>query len=37
MSHRSRIAAASKNIGFAPLNKLKKSPKNVRRVKLGCS
>jgi ParB family chromosome partitioning protein len=32
MSDRSKIAAASKNIGLVPLNKLKKSPKNVRQV-----
>jgi ParB family chromosome partitioning protein len=32
MSNRSNIAAASKNIVFVPLNKLKKSPKNVRQV-----
>jgi ParB family transcriptional regulator, chromosome partitioning protein len=32
MSDRSKIAAASKNIVFVPLNKLKKSPKNVRKV-----
>lgn len=32
MSDRSKIAAVSKNILFVPLNKLKKSPKNVRQV-----
>jgi ParB family chromosome partitioning protein len=32
MSDRSNIAVASKNILFVPLNKLKKSPKNVRQV-----
>src|SRR5690242_19222381 len=32
MSDRSKIAAASKNIVFVPLNKLKKLPKNVRQV-----
>src|SRR5262250_2127153 len=32
MSDRSKIAAATKNIVFVPLNKLKKSPKNVRQV-----
>ncbi|MGA8614356.1 MAG: hypothetical protein WB760_22320 [Xanthobacteraceae bacterium] len=32
MSDRSKIAAASKNIVFVPLNRLKKSPKNVRKV-----
>jgi ParB family chromosome partitioning protein len=32
MSDRSTIAAASKNLVFVPLNKLKKSPKNVRQV-----
>src|ERR1700683_2073023 len=32
MSNRTNIAAASKNIVFVPLNKLKKSPKNVRKV-----
>jgi ParB family chromosome partitioning protein len=32
MSDRTKIAAASKDIVFVPLNKLKKSPKNVRRV-----
>jgi ParB family chromosome partitioning protein len=32
MSNRTNIAAASKNILFVPLNKLKKSPKNVRKV-----
>jgi ParB family chromosome partitioning protein len=32
MSDRSKIAAASKNIVFVPLNKLKRSPKNVRQV-----
>ncbi len=32
MSDRSKIAAASKNIVFVPLSKLKKSPKNVRQV-----
>jgi ParB family chromosome partitioning protein len=32
MSDRSKIAAASKNIVFVPLNKLKKWPKNVRKV-----
>lgn len=32
MSDRTKIAAASKDIVFVPLNKLKKSPKNVRKV-----
>src|ERR1700724_533376 len=32
MSNRTNIAAASKNILFIPLGKLKKSPKNVRKV-----
>lgn len=32
MSDRSKIAAASKNIVVVPLNKLKRSPKNVRQV-----
>src|ERR1700683_3187968 len=32
MSDRSKIAAASKNIVFVPLNRLKKSPKNVRKM-----
>jgi ParB family chromosome partitioning protein len=32
MSDRTKIAAASKNLVFVPLNKLKKSPKNVRQV-----
>jgi ParB family chromosome partitioning protein len=32
MSNRTNIAAASKNILFVPLNRLKKSPKNVRKV-----
>jgi ParB family transcriptional regulator, chromosome partitioning protein len=32
MSDRSKIAAASKNIVLVPLNKLKRSPKNVRQV-----
>src|SRR3984957_4821772 len=32
MSDRSKIAAATKNIVFVPLNKLKKSPKNVRKM-----
>ena len=32
MSNRTNIAAASKNIVFVPLDKLKKSPKNVRKV-----
>jgi len=32
MGDRSKIAAASKNIVLVPLNKLKKSPKNVRQV-----
>ena|ERR1700683_1405949 len=32
MSDRSKIAAASKNILFVPLNRLKKSPKNVRKM-----
>jgi hypothetical protein len=32
MSNRTNIAAASKNILFVPLCKLKKSPKNVRKV-----
>jgi ParB family transcriptional regulator, chromosome partitioning protein len=32
MSDRTKIAAASKDIVFVPLNKLKKSPKNVRQV-----
>jgi ParB family chromosome partitioning protein len=32
MSDRSKIAAASKNIVFVPLDRLKKSPKNVRQV-----
>ena len=32
MSNRTKVAAASKNIVFVPLNKLKKSPKNVRKV-----
>jgi hypothetical protein len=35
MSDRSKIAAASKNIVFVPLNKLKRSPKNVRQVPHG--
>jgi len=33
MSDRSKIAAATKNIVFVPLNKLKKSPKNVRQAR----
>ena len=32
MSNRTNIAAASKDIVFVPLNKLKKSPKNVRKL-----
>jgi ParB family transcriptional regulator, chromosome partitioning protein len=32
MSSRTNIAAVSKNILFVPLNRLKKSPKNVRKV-----
>jgi ParB family transcriptional regulator, chromosome partitioning protein len=32
MSNRTNIAAASKNILFVPLNRLKKSPKNVRKM-----
>ena len=32
MSNRSNIAAVSKNILFVPLDRLKKSPKNVRKV-----
>jgi ParB family chromosome partitioning protein len=32
MSNRTNIAAATKDIVFVPLNKLKKSPKNVRKV-----
>jgi ParB family chromosome partitioning protein len=32
MSNRNNIAAASKDIVFVPLNKLKKSPKNVRKA-----
>src|ERR1700683_119643 len=32
MSNRTNIAAASKNILFVPLCKLKKSPKNVRKL-----
>jgi ParB family transcriptional regulator, chromosome partitioning protein len=32
MSDRTKIAAASKDIVFVPLSKLKKSPKNVRQV-----
>jgi ParB family transcriptional regulator, chromosome partitioning protein len=32
MSDRLKITAASQNIVFVPLNKLKKSPKNVRQV-----
>lgn len=32
MSDRSKIAASSKNIVLVPLNKLKRSPKNVRKV-----
>jgi ParB family chromosome partitioning protein len=32
MSNRTNIAAASKNILFVPLHRLKKSPKNVRKV-----
>src|SRR5580704_2594645 len=32
MSDRTKIAAASKNIVFVPLNRLKKSPKNVRKM-----
>jgi len=32
MSNRTNIAAATKNIVFVPLNRLKKSPKNVRKV-----
>ena len=32
MSNRTKIAAASKNIVLVPLNKLKKSPKNVRKM-----
>jgi hypothetical protein len=35
MSDRSKIAAASKNIVLVPLNKLKKSLKNVRQVPHG--
>jgi ParB family chromosome partitioning protein len=32
MSNRTNIAAATTNIVFVPLNRLKKSPKNVRKV-----
>ena len=32
MSDRTKIAAEAKNIMFVPLGKLKKSPKNVRKV-----
>jgi ParB family transcriptional regulator, chromosome partitioning protein len=32
MSNRATIASATKNILFVPLNKLKKSPKNVRKL-----
>lgn len=32
MSNRTNIDAASKNILFVPLNRLMKSPKNVRKV-----
>jgi hypothetical protein len=32
MSDRTKIAAQAKNIVFVPLNKLKKSPKNVRKI-----
>src|SRR5580700_3916650 len=32
MSNRANIAAAAKNIVFVPLHRLKKSPKNVRKV-----
>ena len=32
MSNRTNIAAATKNIVFVPLSKLKKSPKNVRKM-----
>jgi ParB family chromosome partitioning protein len=35
MSNRTNIADASKNILFVPLFKLKKSPKNVRKVPHG--
>jgi ParB family chromosome partitioning protein len=31
-ANRSNITAASKNILFVPLDRLKKSPKNVRKV-----
>src|SRR5579863_4636765 len=32
MSDRNKIATASKNIVLVPLNRLKKSPKNVRKM-----
>jgi hypothetical protein len=32
MSDRAKVAARAKNIVLVPLNKLKKSPKNVRKV-----
>jgi hypothetical protein len=32
MSDRTKVAAQAKNIVFVPLNRLKKSPKNVRKI-----
>lgn len=32
MSNRSKIAAANRNLVLVPLSKLKKSPKNVRKI-----